>query len=101
MAEERLGGQIATIPGLPLLGHALPGTGQHTVVRTIQVLGPGTTIELYQRRAGTQARSGALAAAESTGVTSQTVDWRGYSVTGTAPVPADSLRRLLGRLSAP
>jgi hypothetical protein len=100
-AEERLGGPIATVPDLPLLGYAVSGTGPTTVVRTIQVLGAGATVELYQRRAGAPMKSAAAAAAPGSGTASLTVSWEGYSVTGTAPVPADSLRRLLARLSHP
>ncbi len=99
-AEERLGGRIGAIPELPLLGYAISGTGANTVVRTIQVLGAGMTIELYQRRAAARTEPVAVPA-PGAGVTSLTVNWEGYSVTGTAPVPADSLRRLLARLSRP
>jgi len=98
VAEERLGVRIATIPDLPLLGFAVSGSGPNTVVRTIQVLGTGATIELYERRAGAKARGTALATADTTRATSVTVDRQGYLVTGTARVPADSLRKLLARL---
>jgi hypothetical protein len=101
VAEQRLGGRIGTIPGLPLLGHAVSGTGTNTVVRTIQVLSAGTTIELYQRHTGARLDSIGVPGAPKAGATSVTVSWEGYSVTGTAPVPTDSLQKLLARLSAP
>jgi hypothetical protein len=115
VAEERVDGKLATIPGLPLLGFSVSGTGASTVVRTIQVLGTGATIELYQRRAALQDRAterSAVLQPEAPGaqarekvaqpeVASITVDWEGYRVTGTARVSVDSLRKLLARLGTP
>src|SRR5574341_802263 len=114
-AERRLGGPLASIPGLPSLGTSVYGTGPSTVARTIQVLGPGLTIELVQQRAAAPAveraareRFAAPAAMPSAGRAagekpgrSLTVEWEGFSVTGRALVPADSLQKLLGRLRRP
>ncbi len=115
-AERRLGGPLATISGLPSLGTAVSGAGQATVARTIQVLGPGQTIELVQQHAAAPARERAAAPPaaptaapqaeralrrqDEAGV-SVTVQWEGFSVTGRALVPADSLRKLLQRLTSP
>ena len=109
-AERRLGGPLATIPGLPSLGTSVFGTGLSTVTRTIQVLGPGLTIELVQERTAAPMRERAAvpAAAPQAGRAlrdepglSVTVQWEGFSVTGRALLPADSLRKLLSRLSRP
>ncbi|MBI2402847.1 MAG: zf-HC2 domain-containing protein [Gemmatimonadetes bacterium] len=114
-AERRLGGPLATIPGLPSLGTSVFGTGPSAVARTIQVLGPGLTIELVQQRATTAAPERAArerAAAPAAMPQAEraigdepgralTVPWEGFSVTGRALVPDDSLRRLLSRLSRP
>lgn len=117
-AERRLGGPLATIPGLPSLGTSVSGTGPSTVARTIQVLGPGLTIQLVQQRTATAAveraareRAAAPAAMPQAGRAmaggeepgrSLTVQWgEGFSVTGRALVPADSLQKLLGRLRRP
>jgi len=109
-AERRLGGPVAIIPGLPSLGTSIFGTGDGAVVRTLQVLGPGLTIELLQRRTAAPERERVAAAQaampqaaralqEEPGQ-SLTVQWEGFSVTGRALVPADSLRRLLQSLGA-
>jgi hypothetical protein len=114
--ERRLGGPLATIPGLPSLGTSVSGTGPSTVARTVQVLGPGLTIELVQQRAvradlepALRERAAAPAALpEAAGRAapaepgpSLTVQWEGFSVTGRALVPADSLRKLLASLRRP
>jgi len=110
-AERRLGGPLATIPGLPSLRTTVFGTGPAVMTRTIQVLGPGLTIELVQERGSPPAKeraavpaappeaAGRAAAAEPG--PSITVQWEGFSVTGRALVPADSLRKLLSRLRRP
>ncbi len=114
-AQRRLGGPLATIPGLPSLGTTVSGTGTSTVARTLQVLGTGLTIELIQRRgappppppAPTPARAAAPApvaqaargAGEEPGQ-ALTVQWQGFSVTGRALIPPDSLRKLLQSLTA-
>ncbi len=98
-AERRLGGPLAIIPGLPSLGTSVYGSGESTVARTIQVLGPGQTIELVQRPAAGRAKERADAPTEAAG--SVTIQWEGFSVTGRALVPVDSLRTLLGRLPRP
>jgi hypothetical protein len=90
-AARRLGGPLATIPGLPSLGTAVSGTGASAMARTLQVLGPGLTVELVQSRAEPAAGEPGQAL---------TVQWEGFSVTGHALVPRDSLRRLLQRLTA-
>ncbi len=114
-AERRLDGPLATIPGLPSLGTMVSGTGPSTVARTIQVLGPGLTIELVQQRAlpagaerAAKERIAAPAPMPQAGRAvgaepgrSVTVQWEGFSVTGRALVPADSLQKLLGRLRRP
>lgn len=110
-AERRVGGPLATIPGLPSLGTTVFGAGPAVVARTIQVLGPGLTIELVQERARDEAKERAAmpaAAREAPGGAFAgepgsvvTVQWEGFAVTGRALVPADSLRRLLSRLSRP
>lgn len=104
-AERRLGGPLATIPGLPSLGTSVYGAGEAVVARTIQVLGPGQAIELVQQRAAAPDRERAAAPSAQAGRTlrdepgvSVTVQWEGFSVTGRALVPADSLRKLLDRL---
>ena len=110
-AERRLGGPVASIPGLPSLGTSVLGTGEGAVARTLQVLGPGLTIELVQQRARTAEGERAVAAraampqagralASEPGQ-SLTVQWQGFSVTGRALLPADSLRKLLQSLRAP
>lgn len=115
-AERRLGGPLATIPGLPSLGTTVFGTGPSTETRTIQMLGPGLTIELVQQRAATAATEPAAReravpapaavpqvarAAGGEPGRSLTVEWEGFSVTGRALVSADSLRQLLSRLRRP
>ena len=74
------------------------------------MLGPGLTIELVQERTAAPMRERAAvpAAAPQAGRAlrdepglSVTVAWEGFSVTGRALVPADSLRKLLSRLSRP
>lgn len=109
-AERRLGGPLALIPGLPSLGTSVFGGGQSTVARTIQVLAPGQTIELVQQKAVGPVRERAAVPAarppagralrDEPGL-SLTVQWEGFSVTGRAIVPADSLRKLLQRLRRP
>jgi hypothetical protein len=110
-AERRLGGPVAIIPGLLSLGTSVLGTGEGAVARTLQVLGPGLTIELVQQRARTAEGERAVAAraampqagralASEPGQ-SLTVQWQGFSVTGRALLPADSLRKLLQSLRAP
>jgi anti-sigma factor RsiW len=110
-AEQRLGGPVAMIAGLPSLGTSVFGTGDGVVVRTLQVLGPGLTVELLQRRTAAPERervAAAQAAMPQAGRALQdepgqslTVQWEGFSVTGRALVPADSLRKLLGSLRRP
>ena len=101
-AERRLGGPVAMIPGLPSLGTSVFGTGDAAVARTLQVLGAGLTIELLQQRAtAPAAMPQAGRAMGSEPGQSLTVQWEGFSVTGRALVPADSLRRLLSRLHRP
>jgi anti-sigma factor RsiW len=105
-AARRLGGPLALIPGLPSLGTSVSGAGESAVVRTILVLGPGQTIELTQQRAVPRERAlapaaqpQAGAAVRDEGVGSVTVQWEGFSVSGRALVPQDSLRKLLQRLT--
>lgn len=106
-AARRLGGPVAMIPGLPSLGTSVSGTGESVVARTIQVLGPGQTIELVQQRTVARERAAAPAVAaqagaplRDTGAGPVTVQWEGFSVRGSALVPQDSLRKLLQRLTA-
>lgn len=110
-AARRLGGPLATIPGLPSLGTSVSEAEGAVVARTIQVLGPGQTIELTQQRAVAEKRAAAPAPAPAaaaqagaaprdTGAGQVTVEWEGFSVSGRALVPQDSLRRLLQRLTA-
>jgi hypothetical protein len=109
-AARRLGGPLATIPGLPSLGTSVSGAGGSVVARTTLVLGPGQTIELVQQRMVTQEQvaappapaalpqAGAGLRDKAAGLVS--VRWKGFSVSGRALVPEDSLRRLLQRLTA-
>jgi hypothetical protein len=108
-AQRRLGGPLATVPGLPSLGTAVFGAGTSTVARTVQVLGPGLTIELVQRRTEPAERERAAAPApaaqagrgpgEEPGQV-LTVQWEGFAISGRALVPRDSLRKLLQKLTA-
>ncbi len=109
-AERRLGGPIARIPDLAILGHSVSGSGDATVVHTIQVLGPGVTLDLYQQRSTAVARERGAAAGvarpsvralREEAIEPVSVDWEGFRVGAQARVPADSLRALLRKLRAP
>jgi hypothetical protein len=108
-AKRRLGGPIARVPDLAILGYSVSGSGEATVVHTIQVLGPGVTLDLYQQRATARSgeRGGVVAARPSVralrdeAIEPVSVDWEGFRVSARAQVPADSLRALLRKLRAP
>ncbi|HEX8358649.1 MAG TPA: carboxypeptidase-like regulatory domain-containing protein [Longimicrobium sp.] len=83
-AERQLRHPLVIIPGLEVLGVDVGRMGGRTAVRVRQRLPGGETLSLTQRRAS--------ARADTTGITIR----RGnLIVEATAPIPADSIRKLL------
>jgi hypothetical protein len=127
-AARRLGGPIAVIEGLDLTGVAVREEAGTVVVRVTQQLSRAQELELIQRAIPAEQRAERARAAEGAvsraaappraaeparppaaapaavqvrqELAAAAVAWRGYSVTATGPVPAESLRVLLTKLRA-
>ncbi|HXV86301.1 MAG TPA: hypothetical protein VD793_06365, partial [Gemmatimonadales bacterium] len=115
-AERRLGGPVAAVAGLAVEQVELMETQGQAVVRVTQRLNGGRTVELTQRSAAPvpaparrerqaaelsrrdQPQAAGAAGAGNAGPSMARTEWRGYLITITGPVPADSLQLLLMRL---
>lgn len=100
-AERRLGGPLATIAGSHTVLIRVAQRDGSTVTRSLQEVAPGVSVELEQsrlplppaaHRGPERSPVGPVSTAE------VTVTWNGFWVIARAPLPADSLRKLLQRL---
>ncbi|GIW53420.1 MAG: hypothetical protein KatS3mg081_2775 [Gemmatimonadales bacterium] len=101
-AERRLNGPLAGIPGARTISIRAGRRDGITVVRSLQVLESGVTVELEQAPSpgGVPAAPRQREPVAAPGFGSQGVStlWNGFLVVGRGPLPADSLMALLGRL---
>ncbi|CAN5459905.1 hypothetical protein BH24GEM3_BH24GEM3_19340 [soil metagenome] len=117
-AERRLGGRLRLVPGPRVVAIAATVEQGATLVRTLQELEGGGTLELLQRREAAGDEAVALArqparraqreaaapvplamdAAAAESLTTIEIRRDGYRITARAPLPADSLRALLAQV---
>lgn len=94
LAEAWAGFAVLTVPGLEVLAVEVGELEGAPAVRVRQAVGPETVLTLVQRRA-----QGATPAVDQPdGVATASTRRGELLITGTAPMPADSLRGLLSRI---
>jgi len=94
VAGEEAGFEVLAVPGLEIVAVEIGALESAPAVRVRQALGPGTVLTLVQRRG-----EGATPAADQPdGMATESARRGDLLLTATAPIPADSLQRLLGRI---
>ncbi len=101
-AERRLGGPLAGIPGGQTVSIRAGWRDGVVVVRTVQVLSPGLTVELEQTPSRSEfpvaPSQHERVAAQSYRAEGVSTVWNGFLVVARGSLDADSLKALLGRL---
>lgn len=101
-AERRLGGPLAGIPGGQTISIRAGRRDGVAVIRTVQLLPPGLTVELEQTASRNELaiapKEGLRAALPDHRTEGVSTVWNGFLVVGRGSVSVDSLRALLERL---